>query len=189
MKRLPFGLIALAVVFAGLAALLLFQDSATDNDTTAPGTQPTTRPAPQVFPDVTVQAIRAIRLEDPNNGQSLTLINEEGEWNAPERPTASVDQDRARLIARTLEVLPYERTFNVEDGADLTQYGFLPEGSLFFIQLVLVDGTEHFVLIGNPVETGPPAFYALVDDRPIMYIVPRGAVDYLIDQMLNPPVS
>lgn len=184
-------LIVLLVTVAGLAVLLITQE--TNDSTPQTIAEPAATTAPDsilVFPDLDADFIQAIRLEDPNTGKTLTIARAtEGDWQFLDRDFAP-DQTVADQIALTLENLPYYDSFLPE--GDLTQYGFLPTGSLMFVQFVLFNGTEHFVIIGNPVseeaDTAPGqtnTFYTIVDERPEVYLVSRPAISFLIVQLQN----
>jgi hypothetical protein len=56
------------------------------------------------------------------------------------------------------------------------------------VEFVQVDGTSHALAIGfrTPSETG---YYALVDNRPEIYILERAPVDFLISVLRSPPVA
>lgn len=180
------GLIVLLVVFVVMAAALYFQERDLEEDAAA-----TPVPTPylqRVFPDMEVLRLQAVQLLDPNTGDDLILARgETGAWTAP-GIEGTLDTDAATAIARTIILLPYMDTFTLEDDNNLSAYGF----GYFNIQFITVEAEEHVVAIGNPAPhlvAGQPAFYALVDDRPEVYLVQRGAISFLIDQFMNPPIQ
>lgn len=184
-------LIVLLLIAAVMAVLLITQE--TDDTASQTIIVPTYTPIPDaqlVFPEINASDIQAIRLEDPNTDYALTIARaDEGDWQFLDRDYLP-DQTVGDQIALTLANLPYYDKFASE--ADLTQYGFLPTGSLMFIQFVLFNGTEHFIIIGNPVSEDADqnpgrtnTFYTIVDERPEIYLVSRPAIAFLIVQLQN----
>lgn len=186
------GLLILILIAAGMGVLLL----ADRRDDGAPirATAIPTEPARDLFGGVGVDDITAIQLVDPNSDRRLVLaMTTDDEWIMPASPASQIDQRTARLIARTVADMPYQRSFIAEQS--LTQYGFRPDGTHSFSVLFITRANEeHAILIGNPtgdIEQRTPGsgFYALVDEREALYIIPYDPIFYLIDQMLNPPVE
>ncbi|GAB4334007.1 MAG: hypothetical protein Kow00117_17660 [Phototrophicales bacterium] len=184
------SLIILSLIALVLAVLLATQET---SDPPQSLILPTNTPAPEsilVFPELDADFIQAVRLEDPNSGKTLTIArSSEGDWQFLDRDDAP-NQEIANQIALTLENMPYYASFLPE--GDLTQYGFLPTGSLMFIQFVLFNGTQHFIIVGDPVseeaDTAPGqtnTFYAIIDERPEVYLVSRPAIAFLIVQLQN----
>ena len=190
MNRRMIGFVALLIGFVVMAVLVVVsgeRDSLPFLPTAAPAT-----PVPQVFSTVNYDDIGAVRLEDPNSGRAITYaLGQDGRWSSPDLAGQSLDQDEIRLMLRTIDVLPYERSFDIEEDTDLTQYGFQANTSYFFVQFVTVDDEDHFVVIGNPVDPdiNPPTFYALIDNRPEVYLIEGGPIFFLVDKLLNPPLG
>lgn len=174
--------IVLAMIFVLLAALVAYQNS-------QPPTLLVTTPTPgqsdaPLFPGLTLDQIEAIRLRSPEDGKSFMIDRTlDGAWTAPETP-GTLNTDEANNIAKTMIVLPYGESFTLQPGADKTAYGFTPEGILS-IEMVLTNGATHVVAVGyrTPTEEN---YYALVDDRPNLYLLERAAVDYLISRLKSP---
>lgn len=93
-------------------------------------------------------------------------------------PTATTEPPDPTLIARTIVLLPYTRTLEAPEDGNLSIYGFLPEG-LFSVEIILIDGTSHGVVIGD-ISATRESYYAVVDERPEIYILERAPVDFLI---------
>jgi hypothetical protein len=182
MKNNRLVLVFLAV-FLLLAALLAYQESRpTQVDAPTPGERQA-----HVFPDLTLNSIQAIRLRSPETSESLILAREMGSaWTAPES-SGTLNSTEADNIAKTMVLLPYNDTLAVKSNADLSAYGFTPNGVLS-IQILLFNGDSHAVEVGyrNPTED---SYYALVDERPDLYLVERAAIDYLISRVKNPPIT
>jgi hypothetical protein len=85
-----------------------------------------------------------------------------------------------------MALLPYVGIVTAAD-ADITLYGFQPEGILS-LEIALADGATHAVAIGYRTPTAS-GYYAFVDDRPELYILDRAPIDYLISQLREPPVA
>lgn len=141
-----------------------------------------------VFPEVKVLDLLTINLRDPNFDLTFTLSRvADGTWTAPDA-AGSLDTAIATQIAQTVVLLPFERSFPIDNAADLTQYGFNPNGALF-VEFVLTDGTQHVLAVGGLLPERDQGYYALVDDRPDIYIIPRGPLDFLIQNLYNPPLT
>lgn len=153
-------------------------------------TQQANQPQPEypflrVFPEVNESDIVAVRLRDPNTEQAFTMTRaEDGIWVTPEGVPLN---ENGILIARTLALLPYDRILTILPNADITEYGFAPNGTLR-VEIILTDGAVHGVAIGGLASTNL-TYYALVDDQPEIYIILRPAVEYLIAQLRNPPTA
>jgi hypothetical protein len=171
-------------LFIALAIVLAYQNS-------RPTVQPSA-PTPgissaRVFPDLTLDGIRGIRLRSPETGAMFALSRgTDGVWTAP-GSAGTLDLVGADGIARTMVLLPYNASLPVPDGADMAAYGFTPEGVLS-IEILLTDGGAHAVAVGYRTPT-EDTYYALVDDRPDLYLVERAAVDFLILALREPPVA
>lgn len=167
-------LLILGIVFAALVLLTLAQQG-------APAlTGPTPRPLGRVYPDLAVLDMAAIRLRAPDAGAPVLLLTraESGAWLGPDG--APFDADTAASIARTIALLPYQRTLPPPESGDLVPYGFAPRG-LFVIEVVTLDGTGYAVEVGE-LARSEAAYYALVDERPDLYLLDRAAIAFLIQQ-------
>lgn len=176
-------LVLFALIFAALLGLTLLQNR-------QQAEQPTPTPEVtffRVFPDIAVLDIQAIRLRNPAGDESFTINRaDDGTWTAPDR-AGTLDANAAGSIARTMVLLPYTRTLPLEADAPLETYGFQPTPVLM-VEFILVNGEVHAVAVGfrTPSQTG---YYAIVDDRPDLYVLERAAVDYLISILRQPPVA
>jgi hypothetical protein len=141
----------------------------------------------RVFPELAVLDIGALRLHEPTSGATFDLVRgEEGAWTSPSH-AGELDAEAASSIARTLVLLPYSRTIPLPDTFDLRDYGLAPNGSLM-IQVLTTEGDAHVIAVGG-LAPSQAAYYALVDELPDLFVLERPAVDYLITQVRNPPVS
>jgi hypothetical protein len=177
-RRILFGL---GAMFFALLALVAFL-----NRPTTPNA-PTTIDFATVFSDFTVDDIQAIRLEDPRNPRSFTLQrDEDAAWIAPEN-AGTLNLEIADLLAQTVTIIPYQRIIPLAENANMGDYGFTPSGRLL-LQIVVRDGRQYGMIVGGrtPADSG---YYALVDNRPELYILERGAIDFMISSLITPPVS
>lgn len=184
MKRRRSGLLFLFVfAFAALAILVALQNRQLAQQP-PPGVTPLV--VARTFPDIdTPDEIQAIRLQDPASDAVFVLNRAENGWEAPETDGELI-QDAAEAIATTVALLPVKRLLPADD--DLAAYGLTQAGGTLFIQVVLTDGSGHAVAVGVPVPSDG-AYYALVDDREEIFLLDRGAVDFLQTALRNPPVS
>lgn len=188
------NLLLLVILFAVLLAAALLQGSPTSQVQMPPTATITTTPDPlssgtllRIFPDLAVLDIQGIRLQDPNTEQSLTLARDaEGNWTAPDQQ-GQLDTDAASAIARTIVLLPYGRSINITAQTRLEDYGFAPNGKLF-ISIITRSGENHVVAVGDLAQD-VPVYFALVDERDEIFQVERGAVDYLTNFLLSPPIN
>jgi hypothetical protein len=150
-------------------------------------TTPTLPPLLRIFPEMTVLDIQAIRIEDPNSGEFITLTRDESDnWIAPD-VAGELDADTASDIARTIVLLPYSRSINITSQTVLSDYGFDPNGQLF-VSLVMKNGDGHVLAIGTLSETDP-VYFALLDERDEIFEVERGPVEFLRNFLFSPPLN
>jgi hypothetical protein len=137
--------------------------------------------------NLTVLDIQAIQLRDPNTDTSFVISRDtNGNWTAP-LTEGSLDSDAASSIARTVVLAGYQQTVPIADTTDLTEYGFRPTG-IFEVDVLRTNNEGHVIAIGGLVPSGL-AYYALIDEKPLLYFIERGAVDYLMVYLEQPPVT
>jgi hypothetical protein len=140
----------------------------------------------RIFPDLRVLDIQAIRLEDLESSQQLTLTRAaDGTWTAPDLE-GTLDTEAATNIARTLVLLPYARSINIVPDTEFETYGLAPTPRLMF-QILKTDGSSHVIAVGSLIDT-EAAYYTLVDERDEIFQTERGAVDFLKNQIGTPPI-
>jgi hypothetical protein len=175
-------LLLLTVIFIGLAVFVAIQPEL--------GRLPTT-PTPNwregfLFPEVTVRDIVTINLRDPNNGDTFTVSRAvNGTWTAP-GSSGTLDTDAARLMAQAIVLLPYDQYLDSAN-THLVEYGFNPNGILF-IEFILQNGSQHVFAVGGLSENREN-YSVIVDERPGVYLCPRGSLDFLIQMLLSPPLT
>lgn len=194
-------LIVLLVAFGGLVAIALSQTqqqqltSSGAENSGVPNAQPTTN-AEAVLSgyellgkrlDMTTSDLSAIRLRDPELKLTFALSRDSsGNWTAPERDGV-LDQTAANNIAKTVVLLPYEKTIEVKPDTALSDFGFIPDG-IFSIEILLTNNISHAVVIGGFTPSGE-SYYGLVDDKKEIYVFERRAIDYLLIQLNKPPLT
>lgn len=170
-------LIVLAAVFAVLVVVNLIQ--------TAESGKPQRLPFERVYPNMDDDDVQAVRLRDPSTDSTLTITRaSDGTWLTTDHE-GTLNQNSAAIIARTIALLPYDRT--VPQIGDLSDYGFDPDGILA-LEAVLTSGETHGVLVGA-LAPSSTVYYALVDNRLEIYLLHRAAIDFLIIQLRTPPVA
>lgn len=131
--------------------------------------------------------IAAIRLRAPLENKTFALSRSvDGSWSIPGDPK-TVDQTIAVGIAKTVTLLPYRETVTISPSTRLQDFGFNPEGNLA-IEIVLLNGKTHAIAIGD-FTSDQLAYYALADSLPMVFLLERGAIDYLRQQLNNPPLT
>lgn len=137
---------------------------------------------PLVFPDLAAIELAVINLYDPTTGVTMTLSrDDDGRW-IEEGSNTEFDPAYVNQLAQTIVRLAYNQVVSLEADADLAAYGFAPAGQLF-VEFIEADGTHHAVAFGELLPDREAGYYALVDDRPELYVIPRGAADYLLSQL------
>lgn len=180
----------LAGIFVFLVVIFILQEQNHSEDSSQPlvPSPASTVTFQRIFPELAVLDLAAIRLFDPATEQDFTMARDggTGEWEVLSHD-GTLNAEMATLIARTVVLLPYRRSIAIEEDADLAPYGFHPTGD-FLIQFTTIDNQQHIVAIGAPV-LDIPTFYGLVDDRPEVYLIERAAVDFLLENFVNPPLD
>jgi hypothetical protein len=138
---------------------------------------------PPIFPvpSMPVREIQAIRIQD----QADTFVmarGGNGEWTTPNL-SGPLDPTRAYQLALTISIMGYIQTIpNTNNPAD---FGFdLP---LMQIQILKSDQTTHGILIGAVTADGA-GVYALIDDRPDVYVLDRSPLEYLFAVLDQQPI-
>ena len=139
------------------------------------------RDAQLVFGTFTTEDMQALRIDDPLSEIDLILERgDEGEWRLVGAPNNGyVDAVVADNIAKTVAFLPYTELVAGIFPEDYINYGLSAESVWLQIQVILKAGESYNIVLGGQVASADSGYYALVDDRETLYILDRGAVDYL----------
>jgi hypothetical protein len=192
-------LFILLIAFIALMVIALFQT----RQSSAPGSEASLDPSfqPTINPDqflanysqlgktlgINVGDITAIRLRSTQSEKTFTLSRDStGTWTAPDNP-GTLDLTTADNIAKTVVLLPYEKTIEVKPDTILADFGFRPDG-VFSIEILLRDNKSHAITIGD-LNSSEVSYYGLADDKKLIYIMERRAIDYLWVQLRQPPVT
>ncbi len=137
--------------------------------------------------NMTVNDIQAIRLRDLQTNQVFIISRDSNEnWIAPESE-GSLDAEAASNIAKTMVLMPYERTIAVDNSTNLSQYGFSTGGTLA-AEILLKNNSSHAIAVGGLTPTGLQ-YYTLIDELPRLFFIERGAIDYLLALVAKPPLT
>jgi hypothetical protein len=90
-------------------------------------------------------------------------------------------------MVKSVVLMFYRNTLPITASTRLEEFGFNPEGILS-IEVALANNQGHGIAIGNQTPTGD-GYYAIADNQPQIYVLERGAVDYLLYQLSNPPLT
>lgn len=195
-RRTLFILLIAFIVLIGVALFQTRQSAAPSSEATLdPSIRPTIDAAQALSAyklmgqtlGMNIDDITAIRLRDPITKKTFTLSRDStGNWIAPDNP-GKLDLTTANNIAKTVVLLPYETTIEVKPDTVLSHFGFQPDG-VFSIEILLRDNKSHAVTIGD-LNASAVSYYGLVDDKKVIYVMERRAIDYLWVQLVKPPVT
>ncbi len=180
MKKIPTAFILLVVLVA-LVGVATWQNlpNAIPRPTVTPTSDP--RDVQTVFRHITAETIQALRIDDPNSTRDLILeANGSGGWRlvGVADPNA-LDPIVANNIAKTVAFIPYVEVLSISDDVNLVNYGLTSETFWLQIQVILTTMETRNIVVGNLVPGSGEGYYALVDDRPEVYVLNRGAVEFL----------
>ncbi|PJF40873.1 MAG: hypothetical protein D6737_08280 [Chloroflexi bacterium] len=173
------NLLGLAVLFVILSVVAILQSQNPNNEGTTPPT-PNIR-FQRVFPNLTVLEITAIQLELPASGQRFTMRRgSDGLWENVEN-NAVLGREQATDIAQTIVLLPYQESVPINEQTNLDDFGFDKPPRLL-IQALLNNSENHIVAIGD-LTTTQRQYYAIVDEIELIYLLERGPIEFLINQV------
>lgn len=173
------GVLALFGVFALLLGVAFWQGNELAKPQPTPTQLPDSRDLNTVFKGWTSDQVQALRLDDPRSPLDLTLTRrEDGTWEFVTL-AADVDQTVASQLAKTVTYLPYTDIFANVPEDEYADFGLDERGVWLLVQVVLTDDRQHVVAIGRRAPVVGGGYYALVDELPNVYVLDRGAVDYL----------
>jgi len=133
----------------------------------------------QIFSDVQVEDVFAVNILDPVADLALTITRtEDNLWEVIEVPDLLAQND-ADAIAWTMANLPYTNRLDAIAQDEVAQLGLTQEDATLLLSVILRDNTQHVIAVGDldPTASG---FYALVDDRPELYLLDGQAIAYLV---------
>jgi len=181
-------LIILGVVFIALVVITFWQNRQLTVESEAIPTEALFASFVGRDLNMTVLDIQAIRLRDPQTEATFVISRDtSGNWTVP-GSEVSLDTASASNIAKTVVLMPYQQTVEVTDSTDLSQYGFRPEGILSVEVVLTGNDGGHVIAVGGLAPSGLE-YYTLVDDKPQVFLMQRGAIDYLLSQLAQPPLT
>ncbi|MEP6987423.1 MAG: hypothetical protein ABI970_17595 [Chloroflexota bacterium] len=192
-------LFILLIAFAALVVIALLQTRPSSAPASEATIDPSIKPtidATQIFSSytmlgktlgMTLNDISAIRLRDPESNKIFAISRDNaGNWTAPESK-GNLDLTAADNIAKTVALLPYEATIAVKPDTSLADFGFQPDG-IFAIDVIMRTNITHAIVIGNLNPSGV-SYYGLADDKKVIYVMERRAIDFLLINLKTPPVK
>jgi len=184
-------LVVLGGVFVMLLGIVFLQGSGIfSQPIVAPTPTPGEPEAQTVFGgEFTAQEIAAIRVGNPASGEELLLVRgDDGAWTAPDLQ-GELDAETVAVIAGTMELLPYSGTVPITGETELAAFGLADNNrSVLSVQVLLANQEAHALLFGGltPIQD---AYYSIVDDRDLIYLIDPRPVEFLRLQLRNPPVN
>jgi len=139
-----------------------------------------------VFEGIASADIQALRVDDPQSDRDLILERTpDGQWRLAGYDDDTLDQLIAENIARTVAFMPFVEVVPALPLERYADYGLTPEMFWLQIQAILKDGRELTIGIGAAAAIPEGGYFAVVDDRPDVYVLNRGAVDFLYIYLLQ----
>lgn len=170
----------LAVVLMALVAVAVWQAMPRTSLPTTSATTGDMRDTQTVFRGFTTEFIQALRIDDPYRDEDLILErNQEGQWRLAGRSDGTLDPLIADNIAKTVAFMPYQEIIGGIAATDYVNFGLNAESVWLQIQVILKTTETYNIAVGGLVPGSENGYYALIDDRPEIYVLNRGAVEYL----------
>lgn len=171
------SLLGLGLVFVALVVLVIVQSEQPTPNISAGSTAAA---AQRVFTGWTATDVLALKWWSPLRENEITLNrNNDGSWRVS-GSTQPVDENFASASLATVARLPYNQIIEGVDAERYEEYGLTEEGVELVIQIILLDGRTHAVLVGGATPLAGAGFYALVDDKPEIYVIPAEPVAFLM---------
>jgi hypothetical protein len=139
-----------------------------------------------VFQGISSADLQALRIDDPQSETDLILERKpDGGWRLVGYDDNALDQTIAENIARTVAFMPFVEVVPSLPVDQYADYGLMPEMFWLQIQAILKDGRELTIGVGAAAAIPEGGYFAVVDDRPDIYVLNRGAVDFLYIYLLQ----
>jgi hypothetical protein len=125
--------------------------------------------------------IQAFSIRDPYTGATVTFQrNDANAWEFVEIPDAVPDQQGINAMAITLSVLPALEVLDQVKKEDYPEFGLTQTDAFLILIALLKNGEQHTVIVGD-VASGNISHYAVVDDRPSVYVVDARPIAFLVN--------
>lgn len=169
--------ILLGVFIALLALVALRSRPATPSDPNTPQGVPTLGGTLFTWRATDIQAFS---IRDPYTGVTLSFQRDDNnQWQFLEMPQAAPDQQGVEQVALTISILPALEALDQVKPEDYPEFGLTQSDAFLILIALLKNGEQHTVIIGD-VAAGNISHYALVDDRPEVYVVDARPIAYLV---------
>jgi len=130
-----------------------------------------------------VTQIQAFSIRDPYTNATRSFQRDaKDHWAFVEIPEAIPDQEGVERIAITISVLPYLEVLDQIPSETYPDYGLSQTDAFLIVVALLKNGEQHTVIIGD-VASGNISHYALVDDRPEVYVLDARPIAFLVSIM------
>ncbi len=183
LRREYLTFVGLGVLFIALLTLTVLQNTQMQNRQNAEDIETLL-----VFPNLTLENLQAVRLNDIREGREIILVKyPDNSWGLPNTESGQYDPTFAQNVPRTIILLPYQRIIENPSELEWTNYGLIPT-PLFQIEFFTLEGESHVVAVGNRAPSNA-VYYALVDEREDVYLIDRAPIDYLLAQIIRPPIT
>jgi hypothetical protein len=124
--------------------------------------------------------VQAFSIRDPYTGVTVSFQRDNSnQWQFLEMPEAVPDQAGVDQVALTIAVMPALEALNQVKPEDYPAYGLTQSDAFLILIALLKNGEQHTVIVGD-VAAGNVSHYALVDDRPEVYVLDARPIAYLV---------
>jgi hypothetical protein len=186
MKKLAFAnqrtfLTVLGVLFMVLLGVALAQTISLNNTFNASLT-PTLdqRIVNSLFREWNEDNVVAVRLDDPINDIDMVInrVNTT-QWQLQGEAVEQINQETLNLIVKTVAYIPFTDILTDIPDTNLSNFALTEDLIWLQIQVILDNNDTHVIALGARVPTVDGGYYALVDERSEVFVLNRGAIDYL----------
>lgn len=135
----------------------------------------------RLFQDFGPTEVVGFSMLDPDTGATFSLLREGNAWNSLEFGSG-LDSSVAGSLVLTAAVLPYLEKVSDIQPENYGDFGLTQERAFLVLGIVLRNGGQHGVIIGD-VAPGNTGHYALVDDRPEVYLLDARPIAYMVSYL------
>lgn len=167
------------IILGAVLALVLIIGIAQTALQNQPELEPTPTPNEMVtlFSGWGPKNVFAVNIYEPVAQVGLTVTrNNSGLWELVEF-SGMLSQEEGDLVASTMAVFPVLRSLGTIEANRFDEYGLVQTDLTMILSVILKDGTEHSIAVGDLNATSD-GFYALVDEDPTLYVVDARPIAY-----------
>jgi hypothetical protein len=133
-----------------------------------------------LFRDWNDDNVIAVRLDDPLNDIDMVINRiSDTEWQLQGEAVEQINQETLDLIVKTVAYIPFTDILRDIPDTNLSNFALTEDLIWLQIQVILDNNDTHVIALGARVPMVDGGYYALVDDRQEVFVLNRGAVDYL----------